>query len=344
MSQHQVQSPSEPLIDSLVEEASAQAVEVLEQEAQAIAAVSERLADSQFGRAAEIVLRCNGKVVVLGTGKSGIAARKIAATLTSTGTPAVFLHPTDALHGDIGFLGPGDCAIFVSNSGETDETVAVSRHVSGRGGIPSIAVVGNIDSTLAQQADAALDASIDREACPLGLAPTTSTTVAIALGDALAISVMRAKSFSEDEYAVNHPAGRLGRRLTLRVRDLMHRDTRTPVVAEDATWFEVLEVMTSGGLGATCVVSDDGSLIGIVTDGDVRRSVQRLGPDGLETARAGTFMTRDPVTIGPDALAYDALRVMEDRPSQISVLPVVDDEHRCVGLLRLHDAVQARLR
>jgi arabinose-5-phosphate isomerase len=343
MAHGQVDSALESGRRSLVEEATAQAVEVLEQEARAILAVVERFAVLEFGRAVELLIACSGKVVVVGTGKSGIAARKIAATLTSTGTPAVFLHPTDALHGDIGFVMPGDCAIVVSHSGETDETVAVFRQLRSRG-IPIIALVGNLDSTLAEQADATLDATIDSEACPLGLAPTTSTTVAIAVADALAISVMQAKSFSASDYALNHPAGLLGKRLTLRVGDLMHRPPANPVVAEDASLMEVLEVMTSAGLGAANVVVEDGLLRGIVTDGDIRRSIQRLGAAGLATVRAAAIMTREPVTIGPDALAYDALRLMEDRPSQIAVLPVVDDDGRCVGLLRLHDVVQAGLR
>ena len=319
------------------------AIRVLQQEANAIADAADRLALRDVKNAVDLLLACRGKVVVLGTGKSGIAARKIASTLTSTGTAAIFLHSLDALHGDLGVVTSDDAAIAISNSGESEELVAVLSHLKQRG-VPIIAILGNGDSSIGRQADVALDASVDEEACPLNLAPTTSTTVAIAIGDALAAILMTAKGFTVEDFALNHPGGRLGRRLTVRVRDLMHDGSRNPKVRAESSWMQVLEAITRGGLGAANVVDDADLLVGIITDGDVRRSVQKRGVAALETLRAADIMTSTPSVVEPDVLAYDALRRMEDRPSQIAVLPVVDESNRCLGLLRLHDIVQAGLR
>ena len=325
------------------EELTSLAVRVLRHEAAAISEAAERLSVDELERAAEILLVRQGKVVLLGTGKSGIAGRKIAATLTSTGTAAIFLHPVDALHGDIGMVGPDDCAIAVSNSGESEELIAVVTHLKRRG-VPIVAIIGNIDSSVARQADANLDASVDEEACPLNLAPTTSTTLAIAIGDALAAVLMTAKGFTAEDFALNHPAGRLGKRLTLRVSDLMHAAERNPTIPETASLMAVIEAITKGGLGAANVVDASGFLLGIVTDGDLRRALQRSGFAELDRLRAADIMTISPTIVTAEMLAYDALRLMEDRPSQISVLPVVDAERRCLGLLRLHDVVQSGLR
>jgi arabinose-5-phosphate isomerase len=325
----------EPFVD--------EAVRVLEIEANAIHSVARRLDSRAVADAVDICLACTGKLVVLGTGKSGIAARKIASTLTSTGTAAIYLHPADALHGDIGVVTRGDAAIAVSNSGESDELATVLSHLRHRE-IPVIAIVGNAGSSIARRADVSLDAGTDEEACPLNLAPMASTTVAIALGDALAVLLMTAKNFTAEDFALNHPAGALGKRLTLRVRDLMHSDRENPTVPETASLMDVLETITRGGLGAANVVDGGGTLRGIITDGDIRRAVQRSGLEGLERLRAVDVMTAMPTVVGAQVLAYDALRVMEDRPSQIAVLPVVEDDGRCVGLLRLHDIVQAGLR
>lgn len=319
------------------------AVQVLQQEAAAIAEAAERLRLADLEAATEILLGGRGKVVLLGTGKSGIAARKIASTLTSTGSAAIFLHPGDALHGDIGMVSSGDRSIAISNSGESEELIAVLTHFKRRG-IPIVAIVGNLESTIARQADVVLDASVDEEACPLNLAPTASTTVAIAIGDALAAILMTAKGFTAEDFAQNHPGGLLGKRLTLRVSDLMHSGEHNPTVVERAPLMDVLTAITRGGLGAANVVDGGGLLLGIVTDGDVRRAVQSRGFSGLEQLTASQVMTSDPVVVGPDALAYDALRLMEDRPSQIAVLPVVGAGDHCLGLLRLHDIVQAGLR
>jgi arabinose-5-phosphate isomerase len=316
---------------------------VLRHEATAIARAADRLVPEDVERAVDILAGCRGKVVVLGSGKSGIAARKIASTMTSTGTAALFLHAVDALHGDIGIVSADDCAILVSKSGESDELGTALTHLKHRR-IPIIAIVAERESSIARQADVALDASVDVEACPLNLAPTASTTVAIALGDALAVLLMTAKNFTAEDFALNHPAGALGKRLTLRVRDLMHSDRENPTVPEAASLMDVLETITRGGLGAANVVDGGGTLRGIITDGDIRRAVQRSGLEGLERLRAVDVMTAMPTVVGAQVLAYDALRVMENRPSQIAVLPVVEDDGRCVGLLRLHDIVQAGLR
>ena len=229
--------------------------------------------------------------------------------------------------------------IALSNSGETDEVIAMLPAVTRRG-LKVIALVGNTDSTLARRADIVLDASVDKEACPLNLAPTTSTTVALAIGDALAMTVMEAKGLTAEDFAANHPAGRLGKRLTLTVGDLMHS---SPNVAPTATWIDVVHGISRHPLGAVNVVEGEGLLIGIVTDGDLRRAIERTKPDEFAVLTARDMMTASPITTSRGTLAYDALRVMEDRPSQIDVLPVVDPEGRVEGLLRLHDIVRSGL-
>ncbi|HYN86239.1 MAG TPA: KpsF/GutQ family sugar-phosphate isomerase [Pyrinomonadaceae bacterium] len=317
----------------------ARVVELLRHEADAITRCAARLDARTVARAVEILAACTGKVVLVGVGKSGIVARKIAATLTSTGTVAVYLHPSDGLHGDLGIVAPGDVAIALSNSGETDELTAMLPYLKHRG-VPVVAIVGNLRSTIARGATVALDASVDKEACPFNLAPTTSTTVALAVGDALAITLMQLKGLTPSDFALNHPAGRLGKRLSLRVEDLMHAGECHALVAPGASWIEVVGAITRGGLGAVNVVDESGALAGIITDGDLRRSVQAVGAAGLEELRAETIMTRDPVTVPPGLLAYDALQLMENRPSQISVLSVVADDGRAVGLIRLHDIVR----
>jgi len=275
-------------------------------------------------------------------GKSGIIGQKIAATMTSTGTAALYLHPSDALHGSLGIVQQDDVVIVLSNSGETDEIVAMLPYLKNRG-VPIVAIVGNLNSTLARRADAVLDASVDKEACPLNLAPTTSTTVALAIGDALAMTVMKVKGLTTDDFAVNHPAGRLGKRLTLRVGDLMHRDGENPTIETGSSWVEVVRAISRGGLGAVCVVDGDRRLAGIITDGDLRRAIEQTSHESLAKLKSDDFMTRKPVVVTPELLAFDALRLMEDRPSQISVLPVVDGDERCVGLIRVHDIVRSGL-
>jgi arabinose-5-phosphate isomerase len=320
----------------------AEVLSLLHLESEAIARTATRLDQSQVEAVIQLLAGCKGKVVILGIGKSGLIAQKIAATMTSTGTAALHLHPSDALHGGLGILNPDDVVMILSNSGETDEVVEMLPYLKQRQ-VPIVAIVGNLKSTLAARADAVLDASVDQEAGPLNLAPTTSTTVALAIGDALAMTLMKVKGLTLDDFAFNHPAGRLGKRLTLKVADLMHGGSRNPTITTSALWVEVIRAISAGGLGAVNVVDGSGRLAGIITDGDLRRSIQRLEHAALEGLTGDAIMTRDPVVAGPNLLAYDALRLMEDRPSQISVLPVVDADRVCVGLIRLHDIVRSGL-
>lgn len=317
-------------------------VDLMLMEAEAIRVTASRLKRGQVKRAIELLHDCRGKVVMVGVGKSGNIAEKIAATLTSTGTAAVYLHPSDALHGGLGILTSDDVVMALSNSGETDEIITMLPYLKHRQ-VPIIAIVGNLRSTLARTSEVVLDASVDQEACPLNLAPTTSTTVALSIGDALAMTLMQAKGLTMDDFALNHPAGQLGKRLTLRVADLMHGGAENPTIKIDSAWLEVIAAISRGGLGAVNVVDAEGHLAGIITDGDLRRALQKIKLSELEQLQCGSIMTRDPIIATPEMLAYDALRLMEDRSSQISVLPVVDKERLCVGLIRLHDIVRSGL-
>ena len=316
--------------------------ELLAHEAAAIECAAQRIQPTQLERALTLLANCESKVILTGIGKSGFIARKIAATLTSTGTRAVFLHPSDALHGDLGILHSSDVVVILSNSGETDEILGMLPYLKHRR-VPLIAIIGNVNSTVARNADVVLDASVDKETCPFNLAPTASTTVALAIGDALALTVMQIKGLTPEDFALNHPAGRLGKRLTLKVSDLMRTGDENPTILPSASWIEVVSAITRGGLGAVNVVLDTGVLAGIITDGDLRRAVQTSNPSDLGKLNAERLMTRSPITISPDELAYSALQLMENRPSQISVLPVVDGGRRSVGLLRLHDLVRSGL-
>ncbi len=313
--------------------------EILRLESSAIERAAEALRSEQADAALDLLHNCQGKVIVTGVGKSGVISQKIAQTLISTGTVAVYVHPSDALHGGLGIVLASDVVIALSNSGETDELLAMLPTLSQRG-VSMIAIVGKVDSRLGGAADVVLDASVDSEACPLNLAPTASTTVALAIGDALAVVLMEKKGLTEKDFAANHPAGQLGKRLTIRVADLMHP---SPNVAPDAGWLDVVRAISKHALGAVNVVGEGASLHGIVTDGDLRRAIERTPPEQLILLTASSMMTPSPITAGPEMLAFDALRLMEDRPSQISVLPVVDEPGRAVGLLRLHDIVRSGL-
>lgn len=319
-----------------------QVLDLLKLEANAILQTADRLRPDQVQRAIDALADCSGKVILIGVGKSGIVGRKIAATLTSTGTHAIYLHPADALHGDLGIVTSQDVAIALSNSGETDELLAILPYLKQRR-VPIIAIVGNPHSTLSRAADATLDASVDQEACPFNLAPTTSTTVALAIGDAIAMTLMQVKALTPEDFAINHPAGRLGKRLTLRVQDLRVNEPGTTTVLPTATWLEVLQQITIGGAGALSVVDEADRLIGIITDGDLRRWIQKIDPSQLHTLNAGIMMTKNPIVVSPDLLAYDALQLMENRPSQISVLPIVDQDQQYLGLIRLHDIIRSGL-
>jgi arabinose-5-phosphate isomerase len=312
-------------------------VELLKLEASAIELAAERLEKYVVQKTIEILEDCSGKIIVTGVGKSGIIAQKIAQTLTSTGTVAVFVHPSDALHGSLGVVSSGDVLIALSNSGETDEILLLLPALQKRK-ICIISIVGNVDSTLARQSDVVLDASVDQEACPLNLAPTTSTTVALAIGDALAMTLMQSKGLTAEDFAANHPGGRLGKRLTLKVKNLMHE---SPNVSLDSNWLEVVKAISKYSLGAVNVI-DGNKLIGIVTDGDLRRTIEKTEAKKLENLTAEQMMTKNPTVTTPEMLAFEALQLMENRTFQISVLPVVENE-KCVGLLRLHDIVRSGL-
>ncbi|MDJ0590679.1 MAG: KpsF/GutQ family sugar-phosphate isomerase [Pleurocapsa sp. MO_226.B13] len=315
--------------------------QLLQLEAAAITRTTEKLDREQADRSLQILHSCTGKVIMTGVGKSGIVAQKIAATLTSIGTLAIFLHPCDALHGDFGIVTPNDVVIMLSNSGETDELLTMIPHLKLRS-VPIIGILGNVKSNIARQVDAVLDASVDREACPLNLAPTTSTTVALAIGDALAMTLVQMKGLTPEDFAYNHPAGRLGKRLTLRVADLMHGDD-CPQLPPDAQWTDVVCAITKGGFGAVNVVNGEKLLLGIITDGDLRRWIMKSHASHLYSLTAKDMMTTDPVVVNPETLAYDALQLMEKRESQISILPVVDCDCKSLGLIRLHDIVRSGL-
>ncbi|HEX9761385.1 MAG TPA: KpsF/GutQ family sugar-phosphate isomerase [Candidatus Acidoferrales bacterium] len=304
---------------------------VLRIEMQAIEGLLERL-DESFDRAVELFLACQGRVVVSGMGKSGLVGRKISATLTSTGTPSVFLHPAEALHGDLGVFVRGDVLLALSYSGEAEELVALLEPVK-RLGIPVVTMTGNPRSTLAAASDAVLDIAVKEEACSLNLAPTASTTAALALGDALAVALLDRRGFKAEDFAALHPGGRLGAKLK-RVRHVMHSGDDTPRVSPDAKMPDVIYEMSRKGLGMTTVVDGGGRLEGIVTDGDLRRLMQRREGDVLNLT-AGEAMTKSPVTIGPDELAGAALNLMEQR--KITSVVVADDERRVLGVVHIHD-------
>jgi arabinose-5-phosphate isomerase len=313
-----------------------QVTDLLKLEAAAIERTANILDKFSVEKAIEILLNGKAKVVVTGVGKSAIIANKIADTMTSTGTVAVFVHSSDALHGSLGVITKGDVVIALSNSGETEELLAVLPTIKQRE-VPIISIVGNLNSTLARQSDVVLDASVDKELCPHNLAPTASTTVALAIGDALAMTLSNLKNQTEEDFAANHPAGRLGKRLTLKVADLMHE---SPNVLADSNWLDVVKSISKNSLGAVNVVEADGKLIGIVTDGDLRRAIENN--EDFSKLNAEKMMTKNPIVASPQMLAYHALQLMENRESQISVLPVVENDI-CVGLLRLHDIVRSGL-
>jgi arabinose-5-phosphate isomerase len=309
--------------------------DVLAIEADAVRALGEHL-DDNFDRAVRLVLACGGRVVVTGMGKSGHVGRKIAATLASTGTPAFFMHPGEASHGDLGMITGQDVVLALSNSGESAEIAAIVPLIKRRGA-KLVSMTGNPRSTLAREADAHLDAHVDKEACPLNLAPTASTTAALALGDALAVALLDARGFSADDFARTHPGGSLGRRLLVHVRDLMHVGEALPVVAPDAPLSAALLEMTRKGLGMTAVVDADHKLLGVFTDGDLRRQLERAVD--VHTTRIDDLMTPDPRTIGPDRLAVEAVEAMEQR--KINGLLVMDADGKLVGALNMHDLLRA---
>ncbi len=311
---------------------------VLEIESQAIRDLVPRIGAS-FEKAVTMILEGRGRVVVTGMGKSGIVGQKIAATLSSTGTPAVFMHPADAIHGDLGMVVAGDIVLAVSASGETEELLRLLETIR-RLGVPLIAMTGEPDSTLARQSDAALDIAISREACPMGLVPTASTTAAVAMGDALAVALYTARGFSEDDFARTHPGGRLGRRL-LRVEQIMHTGDALPRVGPDATVRDAVAEITAKTLGCTAVVAADGTLLGLFTDGDLRRLLGNSSGAGLLEQPVTARMTKMPATIARGELASRALAILEER--RITAIPVVDPARRLEGIVHLHDLWRVQL-
>jgi arabinose-5-phosphate isomerase len=308
---------------------------VVREEAQAIHQLENRIGD-QFEKAVRIILGCRGRVIVTGIGKSGLIGRKIAATLTSTGTAAFFLHPAEGMHGDLGVVQGNDCIIAISKSGETDE-FSLLLPIFKRLGVSIIALTGNVQSPLAQSSDAVLDVSVEQEACPNNLAPTSSTTATLVMGDALAVALLLQRGFSQDDFAFLHPGGNLGRKLILTVAEVMHTGEEIPVVVESTNFKDAILEMTSKRLGVTAVVDDAGRLSGIITDGDLRRLVERT--DHLFSLAARDAMTPDPKTISADALAAEAVNTMERY--SITSLIITDGDHRPTGIVHLHDLLKA---
>ena len=325
-------SDNHPAPDDLMRSARS----VIETERQAVGDLEQRI-DGQFVNACRLMLECKGRVVVLGMGKSGHIGHKIAATLASTGTPSFFVHPGEAGHGDLGMITGDDVVIALSNSGETGEIVTLLPVIK-RLDIPLIALTGNPASTLGKAAAACLDVSVAREACPLGLAPTASTTACLVLGDALAVALLEARGFSTEDFARSHPGGSLGRRL-LGVRDIMHTGAEIPRVSEQTTVKQTLLEMSAKGLGMTAVLNESGEVTGVFTDGDLRRTLD-AGFD-LHTTTTGEVMTRNGKTIAATCLAAEALRMMEEY--RINALLVLDKERQLVGILNMHDLLRAQV-
>lgn len=313
------------------------AQEVLRMEAEAILELVPRI-DDNFTAAISLILECPGRTVITGMGKSGIIGRKMAATFASTGTPSFYLHPAEGIHGDLGMVTSADVVIALSNSGETGEILNILPSLR-RIGAKIIAMVGNANSTLAKNADVVLDVGVNKEACPLGLAPTSSTTAALAYGDAIALALLQKRNFTASQFAVFHPGGSLGRKLLLTVGNIMHSGEENPLVSAATTVQEALFVITDKGLGAVSVVDEAGKMLGVLTDGDIRRGL-RKGVDFLQHP-VTELMTKTPKYITADKLAAQALHLMEsNQPKPITVLPVVDEEMAVIGLLHMTDLVR----
>jgi arabinose-5-phosphate isomerase len=311
--------------------------EVVRIEAEAVRALESKI-NGAFAGAVDLIEKINGRVVITGMGKSGLIARKIVATMNSTGTPAIYMHTSDAIHGDLGMVKPDDVVICVSKSGDTDEILQLIPMFK-RIGVPVISIIGSKNSKLGRESEFVLDASVEQEACPYDLAPTASTTAALVIGDALAIALLDRKNFTEEEFAMFHPGGNIGKRLFLKVEELMVKGKDMPKVLNTATLRETILVMTSGRLGATCVVNSSGELAGIITDGDLRRLLQKNVD--FSQMIVDDVMTKTPKVIRQNSLAAAAIEQMEN--FNITQLIVVDDTHHPVGMLHLHDLVKAGL-
>jgi len=295
--------------------------------------------DDNFIRAVELILSAK-KIIVSGIGKSGIIGRKIAGTFLSIGLPCVFMHSVDALHGDIGIVSEGDLTILLSKSGSTEEIVQLVPFLKNRGA-KIISIVGSENSYLAKESDIAIIARVEREACPLNIVPTSSAMVALAVGDARAACIMKLKNLTIEDFARQHPLGQLGRNLILRVEDIMHKGESLPLISPENTFREAVIEITNKKLGCVCVVDHDKHLLGIITDGDVRRTLQKF--ENIDKLKVSDIMTRNPVKIHYSQLLGEALALMEQRESQINVLPVVDESNICVGVIRLHDIVRSSI-
>jgi len=311
--------------------------EVVRIEADAVRALDDKI-NGAFAGAVDLIEKISGRVVITGMGKSGIIARKIVATMNSTGTPAIYMHPSDAVHGDLGMVKPEDVVICISKSGDTEEILQLIPMFK-RIGVPVISIIGNKNSKLGRESEFVLDASVEQEACPYDLAPTASTTAALVIGDALALALLDRKNFTEEEFAMFHPGGNIGKRLFLKVEELMVKGKDIPKVLEATTLRDTILVMTSGRLGAACVVKPSGELAGIITDGDLRRLLQK----NIDFSRTliDDVMTKNPKVIKQNSLAVAAIEAMEN--FNITQLIVVDDAHKPVGMLHLHDLVKAGL-
>ena len=313
------------------------AQDVLRMEAEAILELVPRI-DENFAAAVKLILECEGRTVITGMGKSGLIGRKMAATLSSTGTPSFYLHPAEGIHGDLGMVTAADVVIALSNSGETGEVLNILPSLR-RIGAKIIAMVGNANSTLGKNADVILDVGVSKEACPLGLAPTSSTTAALAYGDALALALLKKHNFTASQFAIFHPGGSLGRKLLLTVGNIMHKGDENPTVLADTTVQDALFVITDKGLGAVSVVDENGIMQGVLTDGDIRRGLSK-GVDFLQRP-VRELMTANPKTITQDKLAAQALHLMEsNKPKPITVLPVLDENRKVIGLLHMTDLVR----
>jgi len=308
---------------------------VIRIEAEAVATLEGRI-NEEFKRAVDIIYNCRGRVIVTGMGKSGIIAKKIAATLSSTGTSALFLHPAEGVHGDLGMVMKNDVVICISKSGDTEELFPLIP-VFKRMGIPIITMTGNLHSPLAEKSDVVLDISVREEACPFDLAPTASTTAALAMGDALAVALLKLRNFSLEDFALLHPKGSIGKKLLLKIDDVMYTGDRIPIVKEDTPLKDVIIEITSKRFGATCIVDDSGVIIGIITDGDLRRLLERTGE--VWHLKAGDIMTRNPKVIPKGCLASEALNLMKNY--SINQLVIVDERRVPVGMIHLHDLLKA---
>ncbi|MGB7533076.1 MAG: KpsF/GutQ family sugar-phosphate isomerase [Halobacteriota archaeon] len=313
-----------------------EAKKVLEIEMNSIGDSIKKL-DTNFVNAVELMFECKGRIIVMGMGKSGLVGRKIASTLASTGTPSLFLDPAEGLHGDLGAIMRSDIVLTISNSGATEEILKIVPNLK-KMGTKIILLTGRPISTLANFSDIVIDVGVEREACPFNLAPTASSTTTLAMGDALAVVLLKKRGFGLEDFAFLHPGGHLGKKLLLKVDDVMHSGEDNPVISEGKSMKDAVIEITSKQLGAVSVVNDKGTIVGIITDGDLRRAIEKY--DNLLEKRVKEIMTKNPIVIESGKLAAEAVHIMEDRPSQIMVLPVVDKERRPIGMLRIHDLVK----